>query len=357
MIRILHPSIDDYQNTVVIRGVLDNDSLSELRTDFYQRELLPSTSRKNIRAAIEAGSRLPDVVLGMRGDDFNMEKNCLTISDPVFIIDGQQRIRTVMEMLGTETKKNPRLGTIIHVNTCIDFERDLFQKLNQFQVKVSPNILLRNTREDHPLIATLYGLTNSEKTFCLYDRVSWSQNMRRSDLISASTFLNVILTLHSHIGSGIGRNHSLSVTIPNSDKLIDRIGLPASRNNIKTFFEAINSMWGISRISIKGGAPYMRRGFLEVFAKILSDHHDFWKGDREQRLEIPYPLKKKLSSVPFDDPEIHRLASATGAAKLTLYIHIVNHINSGKRTKRITSRKPSITFNIEESDEDEALAI
>jgi hypothetical protein len=54
-IRILHPSIDDYQSTVIIRGVIHNDSLNNLKTDFYQRELLPSTSRKNIRDAIEKG--------------------------------------------------------------------------------------------------------------------------------------------------------------------------------------------------------------------------------------------------------------------------------------------------------------
>jgi hypothetical protein len=347
-IRILNPSIDDYQKTVVIRSVLDNDDLNLLKTDFYQRELLPSTSRKYIREAIISGARLPDVVLGMRGETFEMDKKVLLLVDPVFIIDGQQRIKTLIEMLADARKI--RLGAVIHLNTIPDFERDLFQKLNQFQVKVSSNILLRNVKEDHPLIATMYGLTKSDKTFILYDRVSWLQNMKRNDLLSATTMLYIIMRLHSHISPG--RNTGLPATVPATDKLISRIGLPNTRANIKTFFDLVDSCWGIKRIQIKGGAPYMRRPFLEVLAHILSDHTDFWKGEKEQKLFIDYTIKRKLSSFPISDPEIIRLAAATGAAKVTLYTHIVNHINSGKRTQRLTSRKPSITFNLEELEDE-----
>jgi hypothetical protein len=347
-IRILHPSIDDYQSTVIIRGVIHNDSLNNLKTDFYQRELLPSTSRKNIRDAIEKGARLPDVVLGMRGDNFAMDKQVLLLTDPVFIIDGQQRIRTVWELF-CSSQKSIRLGAMIHINTHPDWERDLFQKLNQYQVKVSSNILLRNTKEDHPLIATMYGLTKSDRQFVLYDRVCWQQNQTRTELLSATTLLYIIMRLQSHLAAG--RGTGINNIVPQSDTLVKRIGLPAVRSNIKTFFELIDTCWGIRRIHIKGGAPYMRRTFLETLSQIFSDHTDFWKGEKEQRLEIPYTLRNKLSKFPINDPEILRLCSATGAARLTLYMHIVNHINSGKRTQRLTSRKPSITFNINEETE------
>lgn len=349
-IKIIHPSIDDYQKTVVIRGVLDNDSLQNLKTDFYQRELLPSTSRKNIREAIASGARLPDVVLGMRGETFNLDENQnLYLINPTFIIDGQQRIKTIMEML---SKSNPpRLGTIIHLNTTPEWERNLFQKLNQFQIKVSPNILLRNTKEDHPLITTLYSLTKTDKQFVLYDRICWQQNMKKNDLLSAATILQVVLRLHSHLAPG--KSQGLNYAIPNSDVLVKRIGLPVARSNIKTFFDTIDSCWGIKRIHIKGGAPYMRKTFLETLALLLSEHRDFWKGEHEQRLEINYLLRKKLSSFPIQDPEIIRLSSAAGAARLTLYTHILNHINSGRRLNRLTPRKPSITFNIEENENDD----
>lgn len=349
-IRILHPSIDDYQKTVVIRGVIQNDSLNDLKTDFYQRELLPSTSRKNIRNAVETGNRLPDVVLGMRGDNFSMDKQILILLDPVFIIDGQQRIKTIWEML-ENCKLTPRLGTVIHLNTTPSWERDLFQKLNQYQVKVSPNIILRNTKEDHPLITTLYGLTHTDKQFVLCDRISWSQNMRRNDLFSALTLLHTTLHLHAHIAPG--RSQSLTMAVPNSDLLVKRIGLPTARANIKTFFDLIDSAWGIKRIQIKGGAPYIRRTFLQVLARLVSDHTDFWKGDKEQRLEIGYLIKRKLASFPISDPEIIRLSSASGASRLTLYTHLINHINSGKRVNRLTPRKPVISFTTEELTEDE----
>jgi hypothetical protein len=348
-IRILNPSIDDYHNTVVIRGILDNDDLGNLKTDYYQRELLPSSSRKHIREAIISGARLPDVILGMRGDEFELDKKILYLVNPVFIIDGQQRIKTLIEML--EDARKIRLGATIHLNTIPDFERDLFQKLNQYQKQVSPNILLRNTKEDHPVIATMYGLTHTDKNFPLYDRICWSQNMKRNDLLSAATFLHIILHLHAHLAPG--RATGVHYAVTNSDVLVKRIGLPAIRANIKTFFDLIETCWGIKRIHIKGGAPYMRRTFLEILGRLFSDHTDFWSGDKEQRLEIPYALRKKLTSFPISDPEIMRLAAASGASRITLYSHFINHINSSKRTHRLTSRKPSITFNLEELEEEE----
>ncbi len=347
-IRIINPSIDDYHKTVVIRGVLDNDDLSSLKTDYYQRELLPSTSRKYIREAIISGARLPDVVLGMRGETFEMDKKILLLIDPVFIIDGQQRVKTLIEMLADARKI--RLGATIHLNTIPDFERDLFQKLNQYQKQVSPNILLRNTKEDHPVIATMYGLSHTDKNFPLYDRVCWSQNMKRNQLLSATSLLHIILNLHSHITPG--RSKGTSYGVANSDTLVKRIGLPTIRANIKTFFEIVDTCWGIKRIHIKGGAPYMRRTFLEILARIFSDHTDFWKGDKEQRLELSQAIRKKLISFPISDPEIIKLAGANGASRLTLYFHFVTHINSGMRTNHLTSRKPSITFNLEEFEEE-----
>jgi len=354
-VAILNPSIDDYKDTVVIRGVLDNDSINALNTDFYQRELLPSKSRKHIREAIESGERIPDVVLGMRGDKFALSEDAKTLFlvDPTFIIDGQQRIRTICDMLGaTNNKSVPRLGATVHINTDLAFERRMFQALNQYQVKVSPNILLRNNKEDHASVTQLWGLSMNDKQWCLYNRICWMQNMRRQDLMTATTLIHIVNAIHSHIVTGARTSGSMTAVVA-ADKIVERIGLPAYRQNLKTFFDMIDSTWGIRRIAIKGGAPYMRRTFLEVLARLLSDHRDFWKGPKEQRLDVDYTIRRKLGSFPMDDPEIMRLASAAGAARLTLYMHMLNHINSGKRTKRLVPRKPAITFTIEEQDQED----
>lgn len=336
-IRIQHPSIEDDpedQSAAVIRGVLANESLAHLRVDNYQRELLPSASRRDIRAGIQAGDRLPDIVLGMRGETFSLESNGdLLLHDPVYIIDGQQRCRTMMEMLSGETSVRMRLGAIVHVKTTVVVERSMFQKLNQFQKKVSPNILLRNLKEDHPALTALYGLTKNDKAFAMFGRVSWGQNMLRGELMSANMLLTIVLRLHAHLGAA--QNTKLALLVPAADKTAAAIGLATWRENVKAFFTTIDECWGIRRIHIKSGAPYMRHGFVFVLASILSDHPDFWQG---KRLVVPSELRNKLAKFHTDDPEIVRLAGASGAARNTLYIHLITWLNSGKRTKRLVSR-------------------
>lgn len=351
IVKILHPSIDEFEKTVVIRGVVDNASLKHLKTDYYQRELLPSVARKSIRKALEDGDNLPDIELGMRGCDFSGDdpSRFIELQDPVFIVDGQQRVKTVIEWLTSDHEKPARLGATIHLNTTPEWEKGRFQKLNQLQKKVSPNILLRNLKEEHPVVATMYGLTTADKQFVLYDRVSWSQFMKRSHLISAVTMVHVIMRLHSHLAAGL--SSGVSYTVLGSDVLVQRIGLPVVRTNIKAFFNLIDEVWGIRRIHIKGGAAYMRRPFLEVLARLLSDHPEFWKDDK--RLEVGHLWKRKLGVFEIGDPEIVRLAAATGAARNTLYFHILQHLNSGKRINRLVSRKPSITFASEEASEEE----
>src|SRR3954469_4750644 len=92
-IRILKPSLDDFGKQTVLRGIIDNDSLSGLLTDYYQRELLPDSNRRDIIEALEKEVQLPDIELGMRGQTFTMPTPILvTLEDPTYIIDGLQRV-------------------------------------------------------------------------------------------------------------------------------------------------------------------------------------------------------------------------------------------------------------------------
>lgn len=348
-IKILKPSIDDYENTVVIRGVVDDNCLAYLNVDFYQRELLPSVARKKIREALSENEKLPDIELGMRGNSWEVDANDdVILNDPVFIIDGQQRRSTALEFIASHCDRRVGLGAVVHLGTNPEWEKERFRKLNQYQVKVSANVLIRNNKDDHPLISTMYGLSKSDRQFVLYDRVCWSQNMTRNQLMSAVTMIHVIMNLHSHLVPG--RTTGVSYAVANSDKLVERIGLPNVRANIKAFFNLIDECWGIRRIHVKGGAPYIRRPFLEVLARVISDHPDFWKGQNDSRLEVPYTLKRKLSGFYINDPEVVRLASATGAARLTLYTHIIGWLNSGKREKRLVSRNPVVAFDLQDAE-------
>ena len=350
-IRILKPSVDDYDGSAVIRGVIDPTTLENLLIDSYQRELLPSRSRREIKAALQNKERLPDIMLGMRGDTFEMDNGVLVLTDPVFIVDGRQRRDTVLEfMRDTCGSENVRLGAIVHVNTTLESERELFHKLNQYQVKVSPNVLLRNLKDDHPGIATLYGLTHNDKNGVLYNRTTWSQNALRGELISANSLMSIALRLHRH---HTAQHRGLTINLPLVDKLVEKIGLPVFRSNVKTYFDLVDECWGIKRVTIKGGAPYMRRAFLEILAMVISDHPIFWKQPDDRRIEINALLKKAVRKIPVDDPEIIRLSGASGAARVTLYHQMIAAINSGKRTHRLVSRRPTIMIETED-DEDEA---
>lgn len=348
-VRIIKPSIDDFNDTVVVRGVIDNDSLQHLRVDHYQRELLPSRSRRNIRTAITNGERLPDITLGVRGDQFDVVGDALVLKDPVYIIDGQQRCGTILEMCW-EGLPAVRLGATVHLNTTVDWERELFHKLNLYQAKMSPNVLLRNIKEDHHALTMLYGLTRNDKKFVMHNRVSWQQNMAKGEVMSALSMLLSSLYLHSHI---CGHPHrSVSRLVPMSDSLIGKVGMMVYRDNVRTYYNLIDECWGIGRATLRGGAPYLRGAFQIVLARILSDHFDFWKQPDEKRLVIEPSLRRKLAKFPLNDPEIYRLTSATGAAIQTLYFHLITHLNSGKRTKHLRSRKATVTIETSDTEED-----
>ena len=58
--------IDQVGSQIVLRGVLDNDSLDLLQVSEYQREILPQSKIMDLIGAMKTG-RVPDIELGMRG--------------------------------------------------------------------------------------------------------------------------------------------------------------------------------------------------------------------------------------------------------------------------------------------------
>lgn len=353
-IRILKPSLDDCFDPPVIRGVIDPECFGSLKIDpSYQRERLSVSSRKEISKAIDLGLKLPDIEIGMRGDHFEMPSNDeLFLLGACYIIDGYQRTETLKEHRERYPTGLFRLGAMIHVNTTREFERDRFQALNLFRQRVSPSVLLRNTKEENDAIATLYGLTMSQQSFPLYHKVCWQQNMTQGHVITAMVFAQVALTLHTHIGhvarAGVKEIPQAAL------RLKGFIGLPLLRANLTMFWELMDSCFGVRDVARRDPATHLRTNFLTVLARVISDHKDFWAGADEKRLAIPDHLKRKLSRFPMTDPEIVRLAGGSGKATETLYYQMVTYINSGKRTKRLTNRHGTIMPAIYEDDDEEA---
>lgn len=354
LIKILKPSLDDVFDPPVIRGVIDVDSLDSLKIDpSYQRERLSVQSRKEISNAVEIGLKLPDIEIGMRGDHFDMPNNNeLFLLDPCYIIDGYQRTETLKEHRERYPSSIIRLGGLIHVNTTREFERDRFQALNLFRQKVSPSVLLRNTKEENDVIATFYGLTMNQQNFPLFHKVCWQQSMTQGHVTTAMSFTQTALSLHSHLGYVM--RTSVKDIPAAALRLKGYTGLPLLRANLTTFWEMMDSCFDVRNVSRRDPNTHLKSTFLQVIARVISDHHDFWVKPDEKRLVIPDHIRRKLHRFPITDPEIVRLSSASGKATETLYYQIVTYINSGKRINRLTNRHGSITpppLSTEEDDE------
>lgn len=85
--------------------------------------------------------------------------------------------------------------------------------------------------------------------------------------------------------------------------------------------------------------------------RLLSDHHDFWKQPDEKQLFIEAPLRRKIAGFPITDPQVNTLAGAGGKSREYLYMLLRDHINSGRRTKRLTSRLGDLVDFSEDDDE------
>lgn len=333
MIRIFNPSLDDVivDGNPCLRGVIDPKSLSELRIDgAYQREFLSSTTRRFINKALINNQRLPDVELGMRGQEWDVDdNNDAILKSPCFIIDGQQRRGSVLEYLVKNPDYDPRLGAVIHFGTTMEWERERFEALNLHQATVTTSLLIRNQRSVCPAIATLYGLTQTDKNFPLSQRVGWNQVMAKHDLISGTAYIHYASYLHGHIGPGL-KGKSVMELVAGLNRLENLISLQQIRTNTRLFWETVETCWGIKSLTSRG-STWLRNTFLMALLNMVSDHLDFWTGDDGTVFQMPIEHRNKLEKFPVSDPEIKNLAAMSGKSRETMLFQMVAHMNKGRR--------------------------
>ncbi|MHC2651673.1 hypothetical protein ACVMHY_004252 [Bradyrhizobium barranii subsp. barranii] len=93
-VRIANASIEEDEPTgeVVIRGVLDQTTLKYINMGWYQREQgFSQTHTTEIVGAFFGGSRVPDVVIGMRGQRCASKDGTWSLRDKCYCVDGGQR--------------------------------------------------------------------------------------------------------------------------------------------------------------------------------------------------------------------------------------------------------------------------
>lgn len=318
---------------MVVAGRIDPASLRFLRVDEeYQR---PLADRPDIYEAITQGVLVPPIDLGVRGAHFDeVEKDKVwEIRDPTYIIDGWQRVGTALRVVANDPDFVPRIFGTFHFGTDQNWEMHRFSQLNKNTRKVSPALHLKNMREKNEAVLTLYGLSNSTKDFPLFKRVQWGQNRHSTDLIPALQLAYVAWRLHAHHSAARGRGVD---TIAESLLVAARaVGLQQFRENVVTFWEVLDSCWSIRTIQYWRIAPHIKSTFTSSLAKMLSDHTDFWQGNR---LHVDADNRRKIGSFALDDPTVAAFAGSGGTAGLHLYTLLVQHMNKSRRTGRLRSR-------------------
>lgn len=353
-IRVLKGALDEIavegERRIILRGVIDPFSLQNLRVDDYQREAQPLQSQGSILEALISGEPLPDIELGMRGQSFDSQGDVTKLMDPVYIIDGLQRVTTALYVLNSKGL-HPHIGATIHFDTTKAWERQRFHKLNSSRLKVAPSVLLRNQRDESPLVRLLYSFTTATGS-PLHNRVQWGQRMTKGELLSALTLVRAVGYLMSHKGST--QTVTMRHLLPAIDRTVATIGPRLMRENVTTFFDLVDQCWGLRRISYREGARHLRSTFLFSLAKVLSEHTDFWQQD-DARLVVSADLRRKMKSFPINtDQHLSNLAGSSGKAGEILSLLLVEHLDSGKRTKRLTSRHGRKPIVVDDEEQDAA---
>lgn len=343
-VRLLNAGLDERGDDIIAQGWIDLESMHALRVDEYQREVLgalTSGRKSSLRKAVEEGARLPNIIIGMRGERYEVKGGTMTLLDRCYIVDGLQRIAAMLHYAEThpEDTKNVRIGAEIRFNTNKDSERELFLALNTSRVPVAPAVILRNLRQDHPSILTLYGLSHNDTKFALHDRVSWNQRMARHEFITAQMLAKTASALHGPASVQGGRSERPHLLAAALDGYAKHYGLTTFRRNVATFFEIIDQCFGIRSIQYKEVSPQLRGNFLNTVARVFAQHEDFWGGEDNKSLEVSAEMRRKLSAFPINDPEVMRLCGAGNSAMPILMSMMVDHFNYKRHKSNYLKRK------------------
>lgn len=344
-IKFICAALDEKENEIVLRGVIDPASLVNLQIADYQREILPQSKINALMTAIRKGG-VPDIQLGCRGGNYIPRENAYYIQDPVYIIDGLQRCTAAIKLM--EKGLVPHLGATLTFNTTEEMERERFRVLNVTRVKLSPNVLLRNERHSSEAVAAIFQLCMSSQ-FALYKRVCWSQRMKREELISAMTLMKVAGEIHRRFGTSLGQRRQ-DILVPALDRLVQKFGRATLMNNLREYWEVLAEAFRINEVVYTEIAPALRHGFLMSFAKVIWTHQDFWE---DANLIVPKELRRKLASFPLRDPNIAALCGSSSSSVGILASMIANHLNSGKKSKRLRPFAPKERDEIIVGEEEE----
>jgi hypothetical protein len=278
-VRILNGGLeDDDELGVILRGVVDQESLKHIKMDWYQREQGFSKNHTDeIASAFFLGAKVADITIGMRGHRCTSKNDIYSLLDKCYCIDGGQRLWGAAVALKERPALKIKIGAKIIFGTNEEMENELFCRLGTTQKKISSQILIRNRRKKSAVANLLVSL-NSNPAFALESRVGWDQMKTSHELITGFTLARIVAQLHAHKGGGL-RTQKVYDLLAALDGVADKIGVESMRGNVIRFFDAIDACWTIRNLGGSWGPhPHLRSEFLTTFAKLVSAYPDFWDG-------------------------------------------------------------------------------
>ena len=336
-IKLIKAGLQERDNgDIAAHGWLDIHSIRRIGVADYQREFLSPAQRTKTKlmTALENGDRLPDIILGMRGQDFDSVKDDIILHNDVYVIDGLQRISHMMMFADLYPERADELiiGAEVRFDTNYEIEDELFRKLNlgAYKIPLSTNVVLRNLRKKHNSILTVYGLSENTPSFPLYKKVQWNQRMAKGQLITAIMLFRVALVLHSRFTVGGSRNDNPLNTGINLDKLAKSIGLSNLRANVEEFFKIINELWPYDKLEFRAKATQCKGTFLICLAGILNDYDLFWS---DKKLFVGTRMKQRFSNFPVNDPNFQRMCASGTSVWPMVRFTMLSAINKGISAK------------------------
>lgn len=361
-IRLKAAGLSEVNGEIIAQGFLDIEALKQLKVGDYQREVLKSTGvkqqrRTRLEVAVADGARLPSIVLGMRGQDFRQSGDDILLYDPVYIVDGLQRSFAMMSYAekSEAEAKDLLIGCEVRFQTSRETEKELFQTLNLRRTPMSPNVILRNSKDHNKAVLTLYGLSVVDSRSPLFERVQWTQRRRVGEMLTALTVSQVADKLHRHVdipatrninNKGGSKQSGVESRMATLEKRSTAIGLKTFRENVSEFFDMVDQTFGLRKIEYSELATHLRGNFLLILAQMLSDHEDFW--DKGQ-LTINAVHKRKIASFRIDAPEVVRLAGGSNTTMPMLYAMLKEHMNKGMKKNHLKPRKQDASKDMDEA--------
>lgn len=336
-VKVTNAALEKVQgtDTVILRGAIDPDSLDLLQVDDYQREVLNGRRIQSFQTALGKGS-VPDIDLGMRGEKFRVVpeddgSDTIFLQNQVFIVDGLQRVSAARRMSQDDKAGCPHLGAKIYFGTNKEWEKNRFEVLNDRRTKVSPNILIRNLADDFSALEMLSHLCLA-KEFALYKRVSWGQRQKTNEIMNIRTLARMVMLLHKRYTTKASATKPRDIA-ESLQQIMEKVGRTTMRKNIIAFFDVIDGAWSIRNITYKEHSTHIKSGFMIALATVFVDYeHVYWNG---HSLTIDKQTRNKLKQFNLADPYVKELSIGKDQKATLLAELIVNHINKGRRTRRL----------------------